>query len=46
VDQAARIEVAQVDLDWEHKGDLFIARWARDTSGHLERDATYKWARD
>ncbi|KAK4827541.1 hypothetical protein QYF61_018885 [Mycteria americana] len=31
VDQAARIEVAQVDQDWEHKGELFIAQWARDT---------------
>ncbi|KAK4806878.1 hypothetical protein QYF61_012599 [Mycteria americana] len=25
VDQAAKIEVAQVDLDWQHKGELFIA---------------------
>ncbi|KAK4810772.1 hypothetical protein QYF61_008744 [Mycteria americana] len=31
VDQAAQIEVAQVDLDWQHKGELFIARWAHDT---------------
>ncbi|GAB0207556.1 hypothetical protein GRJ2_003221300 [Grus japonensis] len=31
VDQAAKIEVAQVDLDWQHKGELFIARWAHDT---------------
>ena len=46
VDQAARIEVAQVDLDWKRKGELFIARWAHDTSGHLGRDATYKWAHD
>ena len=27
-DQAAKIEVAQVDVDWQHKGELFIARWA------------------
>ncbi|KAM6086134.1 uncharacterized protein LJ206_007568 [Theristicus caerulescens] len=32
VDQAAKIEVAQVDLDWQHKGELFLARWAHDTS--------------
>ncbi|KAK4824015.1 hypothetical protein QYF61_009606, partial [Mycteria americana] len=25
-DQAAKIEVAQVDLDWQHKGELFIAQ--------------------
>ncbi|GAB0206566.1 hypothetical protein GRJ2_003122200 [Grus japonensis] len=46
VDQAAKIEVAQVDLDWQHKGELFIARWAHDTSGHRGRDATYRWAHD
>ncbi|GAB0207918.1 hypothetical protein GRJ2_003257500 [Grus japonensis] len=44
--QAAKIEVAQVDLDWQPKGELFIARWAHDTSGHQGRDATYRWARD
>ncbi|GAB0209806.1 hypothetical protein GRJ2_003446300 [Grus japonensis] len=46
VDQAAKIEVAQVDLDWQRKGELFIARWSHDTSGHQGRDATYRWARD
>ncbi|GAB0210171.1 hypothetical protein GRJ2_003482900 [Grus japonensis] len=46
VDKAAKIEVAQVDLDWECKGELFIGRWAHETSGHLGRDATYRWARD
>ncbi|KAK4807032.1 hypothetical protein QYF61_000361 [Mycteria americana] len=46
VDQAAKIEVAQVDLDWQHKGELFIAQWAHDTSGHQGRDATYRWAHD
>jgi hypothetical protein len=46
VDRAARIEVAQTDLDWQNKSELFLARWARDTSGRQGRDATYKWARD
>jgi len=46
VDQAAKIEVAQVDLDWQQKGELFIARWAHETSGHQGRDVTYRWARD
>ncbi|KAK4832349.1 hypothetical protein QYF61_021878 [Mycteria americana] len=46
VDQAAKIEVAQVDLDWQHKGELCIAWWAHDTSGHQGRDATHGWARD
>ncbi|GAB0207771.1 hypothetical protein GRJ2_003242800 [Grus japonensis] len=46
VDKAAKIEVAQVDLDWERKGELFVARWAHETSGHLGRDATYRWACD
>ncbi|GAB0207529.1 hypothetical protein GRJ2_003218600 [Grus japonensis] len=46
VDQAAKIEVAQVDLDWQPKGELFIARWAHDPSGHQGRDATYRWVRD
>ena len=46
VDQAARIEVAQIDLDWQNKGELFLARWAHETSGRQGRDATYKWARD
>ena len=46
VDQAARIEVAQIDLDWQHKGELFLAWQAHETSGHQGRDAIYKWARD
>ncbi|RMB92861.1 hypothetical protein DUI87_30755 [Hirundo rustica rustica] len=41
VDQAAKI-----DLDWQHKGELFLARWACEASGHQGRDATYKWTRD
>ena len=36
VDQAAKIEVAQVGLDWQHKGELFIAQWAHDTSDQQE----------
>ncbi|GAB0209796.1 hypothetical protein GRJ2_003445300 [Grus japonensis] len=49
MDQAAKIEVAQIDqldLDWQCKGELFIACWAHDTSGHQGRDATYRWACD
>ncbi|RMC15997.1 hypothetical protein DUI87_08204 [Hirundo rustica rustica] len=46
VDRAVKIEVSKIDLDWEHKGELFLARWAHDASGHQGRDATYKWARD
>ncbi|KAK4811084.1 hypothetical protein QYF61_016370 [Mycteria americana] len=38
VDQAAQIEVAQ--------GELVIAWWAHDTSGHQGRDATYRWTCD
>jgi len=29
VDWAAKVEVAQVDLDWQHKGELFVAQWKR-----------------
>jgi len=46
VDRAAKIKVAQTDLDWQQKGELFLAQWAHETSGHQGRDATYKWARD
>jgi len=46
VDLAANIEVVQVDLDWQHKGELFIARCAHDTSCHQGSDATYRWAHD
>ncbi|RMC04419.1 hypothetical protein DUI87_18861 [Hirundo rustica rustica] len=46
VDQAAKIEVSKIDLDWQHKGELFLARWAHDASGRQGRGATYKWARD
>lgn len=41
-DKAAKIEIAQVDLDWEQKCELFTARWAHETSGHLGKDATYR----
>ena len=40
VDRAARIEVAQVDLDWQRESELFLAQWAHETSGHQGRDAT------
>lgn len=43
VDKAVKIEVAQVDLDWQCKGELSVAEQARKTSGHLGRDATYRW---
>lgn len=44
-DQAAKIEVAEVDVDWQHAGELFTAQWACDTSGHQGRDGTYRRAR-
>ena len=40
VDRAARIEGAQIDLAWQNKTELFLARWAHETSGHQGRDAT------
>ncbi|RMC19116.1 hypothetical protein DUI87_03720 [Hirundo rustica rustica] len=46
VDKAAKVKVSQVDLDWQHKGEVFLARWAHDASGHQGRDATYRWACD
>ncbi|RMC19769.1 hypothetical protein DUI87_03333 [Hirundo rustica rustica] len=46
VDKAAKVKVSLVDLDWQHKGEVFLARWAHDASGHQGRDATYRWARD
>ena len=46
VDRAVKIEVAQIDLDWQNKGELFLAQWAHEALGHQGRDATYKWARE
>ncbi|RMC15407.1 hypothetical protein DUI87_07598 [Hirundo rustica rustica] len=46
MDKAAKVKVSQVDLDWQHKGEVFLAHWAHDASGHQGRDATYRWARD
>lgn len=46
VDQATRTEVAQVDLDWEHKGELLVTLWAHETLGQLERHKTYRWTHD
>jgi len=39
VDQAAKIEVVTVDLDWHNKGELFIGWWAHDASDHQGREA-------
>lgn len=44
VDQTAKIEMGKVDLDWQHKGELFLILWTHDTSGHKGGDATYRWA--
>ncbi|RMC10425.1 hypothetical protein DUI87_13230 [Hirundo rustica rustica] len=44
VDKAAKEKVSQMDLDWQHKGEAFLAHWAHDASGHQGRDATYRWA--
>lgn len=38
---AVKIKVSQVDLDWQHKGELFLAGWAHDASGRQGRDETY-----
>ncbi|RMB99715.1 hypothetical protein DUI87_23717 [Hirundo rustica rustica] len=46
VDQAVKMEVSKTDLDWQHKGELFLAQWAHDASGHQGRDATFKRARE
>lgn len=45
VDWAANMKVSQMDLDWQHKGELFLAWWVHDGSGHQGRDATC-WAPD
>ncbi|KAF4803562.1 hypothetical protein TURU_014995 [Turdus rufiventris] len=46
VDQASKIEVSQIDLDWQHKGELLLTPWAHDASSHQGRDVKYKLARD
>lgn len=46
VDLADKTEMAQVDLDCQHMGELFLSWWAHDTSGHQGIDATYRWAHD
>lgn len=38
VEMAARTEIAQVNLDWERKGELFVARWAHETLGETSRE--------
>lgn len=40
VGQAAKIDVDQIDLDWQQKGELFLARWDLETSDHQGSDAT------
>lgn len=30
VERAAKVEVARLDLDWSHKGKLFVGQWACD----------------
>lgn len=47
--KAAKIQVSQVDLNWQYNGKLFLDQLdhgpeAHDTSGHQERDATQWWA--
>ena len=34
---AAKTEIAQIDLGWQHKGELFQAWWSHETSGHQGR---------
>lgn len=46
VEKTVKIEVAQVDLNWEQKGKLFVAQYAHETLGKLGRNATHKWERD
>lgn len=46
VDQAAKTEVAQIDLDCQHKGELFPAWCVHDTPGHQGGDASYRWVCD
>lgn len=46
VDQTVKIEVAEIDWDWQHKGELFLAQWAHGISGCQGRDATYRRALD
>lgn len=41
VAQATKLKVSQMHLDWQLKGELFLAQWAHGTSHHQERDATY-----
>lgn len=36
VDQVARTELAQVDLQWQRKSEWFLAQWDHDIMGHQE----------
>lgn len=40
-DQVPPVKTSQADLDWQHKGQLFLSPWA---SGHQGRDFTSQWA--
>lgn len=46
MDQAAKIKVSQVDLDWQHKCEQFLAQWAHDTWSHKGKDITHRWVPD
>lgn len=45
MDWTAKVKVSQVDLDWQHNGELFLTQWAHCTSGHQGRDAIHRWGR-
>lgn len=40
MDQGAKVEASQVDLDWQQKGELFLPQCTHDASDHQGRDAT------
>lgn len=44
VDQADKTKVSQVDLGWQLKGEIFLARGPHDASGHQGRGVTHRWA--
>ena len=46
VERAAKTEVTHIELDWQNKGEIFLAQLAHETLGHQGGDATCKWARD
>lgn len=46
VDKAVKIEVDQMAVEWERKGELFVAQWIYAAWGLLGRDAAYRWTHD